>query len=127
MKRIHLADMHSINNIRSGHHSNKPVLADSPTDTIKSGLCKTSSLDNGLDLLVGSDTVSVTSSLEGSDTTTPSSPPSVVYCVGDKNKNGLYLTPMDNGLIQLPLLPSLHGKKIDSNKTMIIWKISFKF
>ncbi len=95
-----------------GVHGNKPVLADSPTDTLKSGLCKTSSLDNGLDLLVASDAVSISSSLEGSDTTTPSSPPSVVYCVAEKIvRSGTCGTPVDGGSVQLPPLPSLHGKR----------------
>lgn len=90
--------------------SNKPILADSPTDSLKSGLCKTSSLDNGLDLLIGADSVSIASSVESSDTTTPSSPPSVVYCVGSHKRTACG-TPDESGNRELLQLASLHGKR----------------
>lgn len=89
--------------------SNKPILADSPTDSLKSGLCKTSSLDNGLDLLIGADSVSIASSVGSSDTTTPSSPPSVIYCVGSHRRVACG-TPADGGNRELLQLASLHGK-----------------
>lgn len=81
--------MYGISSGTCGHNSglNKPLLADSPTDSVaKNVLCKTSSLDNGLDLLIGIDSVSMSGSLEGSDTTTPSSPPSIV-CYPNSNNN----------------------------------------
>jgi hypothetical protein len=101
--------MHSVN-----IHSSKHYFTDLPNDSLKES-CKASSIDNGLDSLANSDSVSVSSSLEGSDTTTPSSPPSVVYCVGEKSKSSACEIPVRNSSRELHVLSSLHGKILEGS------------
>lgn len=93
------------------YNHSKPLLADSPTDSCRNVLCNTSCSDNGLDLLISGETASVSGSLEGSDTTTPSSPPSVVYCVSSKFKNdGYELSNNKIATSEFSALPAINGK-----------------